>query len=85
MQLKLLEKRRNKMITNSIKVLFMGDEFTHLSDSDQVNIVLETYKLYPELFMNSIYPKMASWDFPSFLNVKEEIVELLKKEGAKIN
>ncbi|MHA2289111.1 MAG: hypothetical protein ACXABG_10025 [Promethearchaeota archaeon] len=79
------EKRRLKMLSGSLKVLFIGDEFTHLSDSDRIRIIVETYKLDPEFFMASIYPKMKPWDIPSFLSLKEEIFEYLRKEGAIID
>jgi hypothetical protein len=35
--------------------------------------------------MALIYQKMTAWDFPSFLNVKEELFELLRKEGVNVN
>ncbi|NVM43887.1 MAG: hypothetical protein HWN79_03130 [Candidatus Lokiarchaeota archaeon] len=73
------------MILGSLEILFKGEEFTHLSDSDCISIIGETYKLDPEFFIASIYPKIASWDMPSFLNVKEELLELLRKEGANVS
>ena len=50
-----------------------------------MEIVLGVYKLDPELFISSIYPEMNNWKFPSFLNIKNELFELLMKEGANIN
>ena len=81
----ILEKHKRTTILTILKSLFKSEEFTHLSDSDYLNIVKETYKLDPEFFMASIYPKMTVWDFPSFLSIKEELFELLRKEGANIN
>jgi len=81
----LLEKNKRRMILVVLKALRKSEEFADLSDSDFLNIVKETYKLDPEFFMNSVYPKMISWKFPSFLSVKEELIEHLRKEGANIN
>ena len=52
-----------------------------LSDSDFLNIVKETFRLDPELFMSYFYPKMNSWNDPSFLAVKEQVLEFILKEG----
>ncbi len=73
------EKWKKKLIPNILKSLHISEEYIDLSDSDYLNIVKETYKLDPEFFMNSIYPKMMSWDFPSFLTVKEEVITLVDK------
>ena len=81
----ILEKNRRRYSLGILKALFKSEEFTHLSESDYFDIVKETYKLDSEFFMASIYPKMTAWDFPSFLSVKEELFELLRKEGANIN
>ena len=51
------------------------EEYQHISDSEYVDIVGETYMLNPNFFLNSIYPKMKAWTFPSFLSIKEEIIE----------
>ncbi len=80
----ILEKSRIKYSLAVLKFLFKSEEFTHFSDSDRIKVIVETYKLDPEFFMSLIYPKMKEWDFPSFLNVKEETFELLRKEGASI-
>lgn len=81
----ILEKNKRRFSLGILKALLKSEEFTHLSDSDYFHIVKETYKLDTEFFMTSIYPKMTSWDFPSFLSVKEQLFELLRKEGANIN
>ncbi len=47
----------------------------HLSDAEFFDIVGETFSLNPNFFLNSIYPKMKAWTFPSFLSIKEEIIE----------
>jgi len=67
------EKWKRRYISNMLKSLRKTDEYTDLSDSDFLNIVKETFKIEPEFFMASIYPKMMSWDFPAFLSVKEEV------------
>lgn len=59
-----------------------SDEVHQFSDSDYLEIVKETYKLDPEYFMTSIYPKMMSWKYSKFISVidvKEEIKALLDK------
>jgi hypothetical protein len=61
-----------------------AEEFTHFSDSERIKVIVETYKLDPKFFMTSIYPKMTTWNFPPFLSLKEELFELLSKEGASI-
>lgn len=68
-----------------LRALWKSEEYQHLSDSEYFDIVHQIYKLDPEFFMTSIYPKMQSWNFPSFLSVKEELSEFLKKEGENIN
>ena len=59
-----------------------SEEYQHLSDSDYLYIVKETYKLDPDFFMTSIYPKMMSWKYSKFISVKdmkEEIKSLIDK------
>jgi len=53
----------------------------YLSDSEKLDVVLGVYELDPELFMKSIYSEMKTWNFPAFLNIKDELFEkLLNKE-----
>lgn len=73
-----------KRVLGKKSFLFKPEEFTHFSDSDRIKVIAETYKLDPKFFMTSIYPKMTTWNFPPFLSLKEEIFELLSKEGASI-
>jgi len=78
-------KEKRSTILGTLKILRKWEGYTHLSDSDFLYIVKETYKLDPEFFMSSIYPKMKSWKFPSFLSIKGEVVELIENlstEGA---
>jgi len=74
----ILEKNKRRYILDILKGLRKSEEFADLSDLDFLDIVKETYKLDPEFFMKSIYPKMKSWDFPSFLSIKEELIELIE-------
>ena len=86
------EQKIQKRILEVLSSMFRGqkmlnmilEDLRHFSDSDKIKVILETYKLDPEFFMGSIYPKMASWDFPSFLSLKEQLFDLLRKEGASI-
>ncbi|MFX1427745.1 MAG: hypothetical protein ACFFBE_14930 [Promethearchaeota archaeon] len=79
------EKFKRRLIWANLRALHKSEEFTDLSDSDYLFIIEWTYKLDPEIFMTYIYPKMMSWDNPSFLKIKEQVIELLIKEGANIN
>ena len=81
----ILEKNKRRSILSILKALRKSEEFQHLSDSDYLDIVKETYKLDPEFFMTYIYPKMNSWKFPSFLSLKKELLEILSKERANID
>jgi hypothetical protein len=57
-----------------------SDEVHYFSDTDYIEIVKETYKLNPEFFMSSIYPKMMSWKYSkliSAINVRKEIKILI--------
>ena len=74
----ILEKNKRRYILGILKGLRKSEEFANLSDLDFLDIVKETYKLDPEFFINSIYPKLESWDFPSFLNIKGQLIELIE-------
>lgn len=52
------------------------------SDSDKIKIILETYKLDPKFFSRTIYPILKK--SKSFVNIREELFEILRKEGATI-
>ncbi|MFX1390025.1 MAG: hypothetical protein ACFE9Z_08190 [Promethearchaeota archaeon] len=78
------EKFKKRFIPNIIKSLHKTEEYNDLSDLDYLNIVKETYKIDSEFFMSIIYPKMMSWDFPSFMEVKDSVKETLMNEGANI-
>lgn len=67
-----------------LKSLRVDKEYRQITDSEYLNLVREMYKSDPEFFMKSIYPKMKSWKFPSFLKIKNELFEILRKEGANI-
>lgn len=79
----LSEKNKKKVFqgfSNGLQALWKLKNYQYLSDSEKMEIVLAVYKLDPELFISSIYPEMNNWKFPSFLNIKSELFELLKKE-----
>ena len=79
------EKYKRRHIWGILRALRISEEFKDLSDSDYLNIIKETYKLEPEFFMSSIYPKMMTWDNSSFLDMKEQVTALLMKEGANVS
>jgi len=58
--------------------LRISKEYQQITDSVYLDIVRETYRLNPHFFMDFIYPKMKSWKFPSFINVKGELIELIE-------
>jgi hypothetical protein len=80
-----LEKFARRQIWGILKSIWKGEEYLGVPTSDLLDIVIETYKLDPGFFMNSIYPKMIAWNNQSFLAVKEELIGLLRHEGANIN
>ncbi|MFW9819976.1 MAG: hypothetical protein ACFFE5_10230 [Candidatus Thorarchaeota archaeon] len=80
-----LEKFARRTIWGILKSIWKGEEYLGVPKSDILNIVIETYKIDPEFFMTSIYPKMMIWKNESFLSIKEELIALLRKEGANIN
>ena len=62
--------------------VFKSEGIHHFSASDYLYIVEETYKLDPEFFMTSIYPKMMSWKYAKYISeidVKWEINTLVNK------
>ncbi len=73
-----IKKKKSIVFLDSLRLLWKWEEYQHLSDSDYLYIIKEAYKLDPELFMTSIYPRMMSWKFPSFLSIKKEIIELIE-------
>lgn len=74
---------KNEFI-HRLRALWESEEYQHLSDSEYFDIVQQIYMLDPEFFMTSIYPKLMSWKFPSFLSVKKNIFEFISKERANI-
>ena len=76
-------KRKQKELLEILRHLRKKEEYQDISDSEYLDIVRETYRLHPQFFMDFIYPKMKSWDFPLFLSIKEgflELIENLNKE-----
>jgi hypothetical protein len=73
------EKFKRKEFLYRLRELWDSEEYQHLSNSEYLEIVEAVYNLDPQFFMTIIYPKMMSWTFPSFLNVKSEISEILNK------
>jgi len=80
----LTEKLKRGEFLYRLRKLWNSEEYKHLSDSEYLDIVKAVYNIDPEFFMTSIYPKMRSWNFPLFLRVKEEVFEILSKEGGNI-
>jgi len=74
----------SKKIVPFLKSLRVMEEYQQITDVEYLDIVRETYNLNPKFFMKSIYPKMKSWKVPSFLKIKNELFEILRKEGANI-
>lgn len=54
----------SKEIAAIFKQLQKDEECCHISNSEYLNIVGETYKLNPQFFVKSIYPKMGYWTIP---------------------
>lgn len=71
-------KYKRRTILLILKGLRKMEGYTHLSDSDFLDIVKETYKLEPDFFMTSIYRKMTNWDFPSFRSIKGDLISLIE-------
>ena len=84
-EIEILEENKKKLILAIFEGLRKNEEFQHLSDSEFFDIVGETFKLDPEFFMKSIYPKMMYWNFSSFLSVKEEVISLVDKLSKEID
>ncbi len=80
-----VEKWARRQIWGILKSIWKLDEYLGVPNSEILNIVVETFKLDPEFFENSIYPKMVAWKNESFLNVKEELFSLLRQVGANIS
>jgi len=77
---KLKDRWKKREIIALLKDLRVSEEYQDISDSEYLDIVRETYRLDPQFFMKSIYPKMKSWRFPSFLSIKEGFLAILNKE-----
>ena len=58
---------KQKEFLYRLRKLWNSEEYQHLSDSDCLDIVIEIYKLDPEFFMTSIYPKMGVCNFPDYI------------------
>ncbi len=71
-------KRKRKELLEILRHLRKKEEYQDISDTEYLDIVRETYRLNPQFFMDFIYPKMKSWKFPSFLNIKVEVIELIE-------
>jgi hypothetical protein len=76
--------KRNEYLYR-LKKLWNSEEYQGRPDSEYLDIVDAVYNLDPEFFMTYIYPKMMSWKFPSFLKIKNQIIENLQGQVAKIS
>lgn len=84
LQIRELHAKGIPIIPDFIKILRINEEYKQITDVEYLDIVRETYNLNPEHFMKSIYPEMKSWKLSSFLKIKNELFEILRKEGANI-
>ncbi|MFX1407380.1 MAG: hypothetical protein ACFFBW_10510 [Promethearchaeota archaeon] len=57
----------SKRIISQLNDLKSKEEFQPLSDTEFYNIVGETFKLNPEFFMNSIYPKINTREMAKYI------------------
>ena len=73
------QKMKRRIILGIIKQLRKGEEYQKITDSEYLNIIEESYKLDPSFFMSSLYPKLVSWDYPSYSTVKEEVITLIDR------
>jgi hypothetical protein len=60
----------------SIVSKLQGDDIHKFSDSDYLKIVKEVYKIHPEFFKNSLYPKMMSLKYSKYISEMDIIEEL---------
>lgn len=64
----------------SIVSKLQGDDIHLFSDTDYLEIVKEVYKIDPEFFMSSLYPKMMSLKYHKYISemdIKEEVKKLV--------
>jgi len=83
LEMVLKDRWKKREIIKFLLNLRQKEEYQDISDSEYLDIVRETYRLNPQFFMDFLYPKMNSCEFPSFLNIKEDLIALienLKKE-----
>ncbi len=75
------------IIPAHLDALSVSEEYQHLSDSEYIDIVGETYKLNPQFFMTSIFPNMKSWKIPILENFRgeseEQIINNIKEDIKK--
>ncbi|MFX0004131.1 MAG: hypothetical protein ACFE9C_08105 [Candidatus Hodarchaeota archaeon] len=84
-EMKLNEKLKRNEFLYRLKKLWDSEEYKGFTSSNYLDVVDAVYNLDPEFFMTFIYPKMISWKFPGFLQVKNEINDMLRQQGANIN
>ncbi|MFX0011672.1 MAG: hypothetical protein ACFE9R_15270, partial [Candidatus Hermodarchaeota archaeon] len=70
--------KRRKYI---LKILEKSKDFQDLSDSDILTIVKEIYLLDPESFTAEIFPKMLTWNSPTYSRLKDKIEEIISDKG----
>ena len=66
---------RERVASSDLKRLWKSEEYANFSDLELINIAMSVYELNPEHFMEKIYPKMHKWKYPSFLRVKDALIE----------
>ncbi|MFX0040267.1 MAG: hypothetical protein ACFFB9_12945 [Promethearchaeota archaeon] len=79
------EKLKRNEFLYRLKKLWDSEEYKGFNNSNYLDVVDAVYNLDPNFFMTFIYPKMMSWKFPAFLQVKTEINDMLRQQGANIN
>ena len=77
--LKLNRRMKRNEFLYRLRKLWESEEYSNFTDSDYLDVVAKVYELDPELFTTSIYPKMQSWISPSFLRVKEKIINVFEE------
>ncbi|MDX1797521.1 MAG: hypothetical protein R3255_02620, partial [Candidatus Lokiarchaeia archaeon] len=77
--MELKRRYKRKEFLYRLRKLWESEEYRNFTDSDYLDVVAKVYELDPELFMNSIYPKIRSWISPSFLRVKEKIIKVFEE------
>ncbi|MFW9784655.1 MAG: hypothetical protein ACFFFB_20410 [Candidatus Heimdallarchaeota archaeon] len=77
------EKFKRRFVIQILKGLQKSEEYSHISDSEYLDIIKRTDQIDKNFFFTQVYPIMMSWDFSEFLNVKSQVKSLV--EGLRDN